>query len=56
MMLFFLPPAIQALIGAAVIAAGLFVHNVPVLVVGVLGLAVGGVRWVARKRNGGARA
>jgi uncharacterized membrane protein len=50
-MLLFLPPIVQALIGIALIAAGVAAHIVILDVLGCVGIAVGGYRWL-RKRNG----
>jgi hypothetical protein len=53
MFLFFLPPVVQAVIGIAVIAAGLVVHSYILAGVGVAGLVVGGARWATRSRRSG---
>jgi hypothetical protein len=53
-MLLFLPPVVQALIGVAVLVAGVAAH-IPILdAVGCLGVAVGGYRWL-RRRGGAAK-
>jgi hypothetical protein len=52
-MLLFLPPVIQALIGIALLGAGVATHLVILEALGCLGIVVGGYRWL-RKRNGGA--
>jgi hypothetical protein len=51
-LLVFLPPLVQALIGIAVLGAGVAVHSVILGALGCLGIAVGGYRWL-RKRGGG---
>jgi hypothetical protein len=54
-MLLFLPPVVQALIGIALLAAGVASHLVILDVIGCVGIVVGGYRWL-RKRNGGGAA
>jgi hypothetical protein len=53
-MLIFLPPAVQILGGIALLGAGAATHLVVLDALGVVSLAVGGVRWM-RKRGSGAR-
>jgi hypothetical protein len=53
MFLFFLPPVVQAVIGIAVIAAGLVLHSYILAGVGVAGLVIGGARWATRSRRNG---
>ena len=52
-MLLFLPPVVQALIGVALLVAGVATHVIVLDAIGAVGIAVGGYRWL-RKRNGGA--
>jgi hypothetical protein len=54
MLLFFLPPVVQAAIGVVILVIGLvLLHSVIIVVAGVLGVAVGGVRYVrSRQANG----
>jgi len=53
-MLFLVPPLMQALIGVALLVAGVVTHIAILDVVGCAGIAVGGYRWL-RKRGGAAR-
>jgi hypothetical protein len=54
MLMFFLPPVVQVIIGVVILVAGLAVfHSVVIAAVGGVGLAVGAVRW-ARKQRGNA--
>lgn len=53
-MLLFLPPVVQALIGIALVAAGVATHFVLLDLFGCVGIAVGGYRWQRRRRSGGA--
>ena len=54
MLLFFLPPVIQAAIGVVILVIGLvLLHSVIIIVAGVLGVAVGGVRYVRSRRANG---
>ena len=51
MLLFFLPPVIQAAIGVVILLIGLvLLHSVIIIVAGVLGVAVGGVRYVRSRQ------
>jgi len=54
MLLFFLPPVVQVAIGVVIAVIGLvLLHSVIIIVAGVLGVAVGGVRYVrSRQANG----
>ena len=54
MLLFFLPPVVQVAIGVVIAVIGLvLLHSVIIVVAGVLGVAVGGVRYVrARQATG----
>lgn len=53
-MLFFLPPAVQTVIGAIALVIGLvFLHSVIMIGLGVLGLTVGATRWVRSRRANG---
>ena len=51
MFLFFFPPVVQVLVGAAVIVGGVLKGSVLLDVVGALLVARGGYRWL-RKRRG----
>jgi hypothetical protein len=53
-MLLFLPPIVQALVGAGVLVTGVATHIVILDMIGCLGIAVGGYRWL-RQRGGAAR-
>jgi hypothetical protein len=53
-MLVFLPPVAQALIGTALFGAGVAAHDVILGAFGCAGTAVGGYRWLRRRRDGGA--
>jgi len=54
MLLFFLPPVIQAAIGVVILVIGLvLLHSVIIIVAGVLGVAVGGVRYVRFRQADG---
>jgi hypothetical protein len=53
MLLFFLPPIVQVLIGVAVIAIGLAVHMYIVAGIGIVGIAVGATRYVRSRRPNG---
>jgi hypothetical protein len=53
MLLFFLPPIVQALIGVAMLVAGVALQSVIIAGIGVLGLAVGGARYVRSRRRSG---
>jgi hypothetical protein len=55
MLLFFLPPVVQALIGVVGIVIGLALHSVIIAALGVVGIGVGGARWLRSRRNGGFR-
>jgi hypothetical protein len=52
-MLLIFPPFAQALIGVALVGAGVATHIVVLALLGGVGIAVGGYRWL-RRRNGGA--
>jgi hypothetical protein len=54
MLLFFIPPVIQTVIGIAVLGAGVALHSVILDAIGCLSLVVGGARWLRKRRNGGA--
>jgi hypothetical protein len=51
-MLLFLPPRAQVLIGIVGIVLGLALHVLILAALGVVGLIVGGVRWVHARRKG----
>jgi type IV secretory pathway TrbD component len=51
-MLLFLPPRAQALLGIAAVVLGVALHLWIVAALGVVGLVVGGVRWVHGRRKG----
>jgi hypothetical protein len=54
MLLFFLPPVVQVAIGVVILIVGLaLVHSTIIVGVGVLGVAVGGVRYVRSRRANG---
>ena len=54
MVLFFLPPVVQALIGIVILVLGLaLAHSVIIAGIGVLGVAFGGVRYVRSRRANG---
>jgi hypothetical protein len=54
MFLFFLPPIVQVLISVVILVVGLaLVHSTIIAVIGVLGVAVGGVRYVRSRRPNG---
>lgn len=54
MLLFLLPPIVQALIGVVILVVGIAVaHSVIIAGIGVLGVAVGGVRYVRSRRANG---
>jgi hypothetical protein len=52
-MLVFLPPLVQALVGAGLLAAAVAVHNVILGALGCLGLVVAGARWLRRRGGAG---
>jgi hypothetical protein len=51
MFLFFLPPVVQALIGVALIVAGVALHILVLAAVGVVGLTFGATRWARSRRR-----
>jgi type IV secretory pathway TrbD component len=53
MLLFFLPPIVQVLIGVVVIAIGLAVHMYVIAGFGLVGIAVGATRYVRSRRPNG---
>jgi uncharacterized membrane protein len=54
MLLFFLPPVAQVLISVLILVVGLaLVHSALIAVFGVLGVAIGGVRYVRSRRLDG---
>ncbi len=54
MLLFFLPPLAQVLIGVVILVVGLVLfHGVIIAGIGVLGVAVGGARYVRSRRASG---
>ena len=54
MLLFFLPPLAQVLIGVVILVVGLVLfHSVIIAGIGVLGVAVGGARYVRSRRANG---
>ena len=54
MLLFFLPPVIQAAIGVVTLVIGLaLLHSVIIAGIGVIGVAVGGARYVRSRRPNG---
>ena len=52
-MLVFLPPLVQVLAGAGLLAAAVAVHNVILGALGCLGIVVGGTRWLRRRGGAG---
>ena len=56
MFLFFFPPVVQALIGVVLLVIGLtLVHSVIFAGVGLVGVAIGGVRYVRSRRPNDSR-
>jgi hypothetical protein len=56
MFLFFFPPVVQALIGVVVLVLGLaLAHSVIIAGVGLVGVAIGGVRYVRSRRPKGSQ-
>jgi uncharacterized membrane protein (Fun14 family) len=54
MLLFFLPPVVQAVIGVVVLVIGLaLLHSFIVAGIGVVGIAVGAARYVRSRRWNG---
>jgi hypothetical protein len=54
MVLFFLPPAVQAAIGVVIAIVGLaLLHSYVIAGVGLAGIAVGAVRYVRSRRRTG---
>jgi hypothetical protein len=54
MVLFFLPPVVQAIIGVVILVVGLAVFHSAILAgVGAVGLAIGAVRWARKQRGNG---
>ena len=54
MLLFFLPPIVQAAIGVVILVVGLvLLHSVLLAGVGVLGVAVGAIRYARSRRPNG---
>ena len=53
-MLFFLPPIVQVLIGAGLLAAGVAAHLVILDAIGGVAIVLGGYRWLRKRNNGGA--
>ncbi|HTX26695.1 MAG TPA: hypothetical protein VME19_06725 [Streptosporangiaceae bacterium] len=54
MLMFFLPPVVQAVIGVVLLVVGVAVfHSVIIAAVGGVGLAVGAVRWARKQRGNG---
>jgi xanthine/uracil permease len=54
MLLFFLPPVIQVVIGVVILVIGLaLLHSVILAAAGLVGVAVGGVRYVRSRRSNG---
>ena len=54
MVLFFLPPVVQAIIGVVILIVGVaLLHSVILAGTGVLGVAVGGARFVRSRRANG---
>ena len=56
MLLFFLPPVVQVLIGVVALVIGMaLLHSVILAVIGALGIAVGATRYVRSRRPNGFR-
>jgi hypothetical protein len=56
MLLFFLPPVVQAAIGVVILVAGLvLLHSVILAGVGAVGVAVGGARYLRSRRLNGSQ-
>jgi hypothetical protein len=56
MLLFFLPPVVQAAIGVVILVVGLvLLHSVIIAGAGLAGVAVGGVRYVRSRQANGPR-
>ena len=54
MILFFLPPIVQAVVGVAVLVVGLaLMHSVIVAVAGALGVTIAGARYLRSRRPNG---
>jgi hypothetical protein len=54
MLLFFLPPVVQVAVGVVVLVVGVaLLHSVLIAAFGVLGVAVGGVRYVRSRQASG---
>lgn len=53
-MFFFLPVALQPVLGLVLLGVGLAIHSVILDVVGALVFVIGGVRFLGRRRNSGA--
>ena len=50
-MLLFLPPIVSAVIGVALLGAGVAVHSVILGAIGCVGIAVGSYRWLRKRRD-----
>ena len=56
MFLFFLPPVVQVVIGVLILVVGLaLLHSTLLAAIGVLGVAVGGARYLRRRSGNGVR-
>jgi hypothetical protein len=54
--MFFLPPVVQVIIGVVILVIGLaLVHSTVLVAIGILGVAVGSVRYVRRQGGNGVR-
>jgi hypothetical protein len=54
MILFFLPPVVQAVVGVAALVVGLaLMHSVVVAVAGALGVTIAGARYLRSRRPNG---
>jgi hypothetical protein len=54
MLLFFLPPIVQVLISVVILVVGLaLVHSTIIAGVGLVGVAIGGVRYIRSRRPNG---
>ncbi len=54
-MLLFVPPIVSALVGVALLGAGVAVHNVILGAIGCLALVAGGYRWLRKRGDGAAQ-
>jgi hypothetical protein len=56
MLMFFLPPVVQVVIGVLILVVGLaLLHSTLLAAIGILGVAVGGARYLRRRSGNGVR-